>query len=178
MTELAVPAARTASPAAALEASFREIARTRMAGVPILNERLHVEAVGFQRWEGRWLGVLITPWFMSLMLLPDEPAAWHAVPLRGTASYRFPSGVYDFLGAFEAGLGEFQSCSLFSPMNEFADQDGARATATAVLTALFDTAAHVPAEPPLQIEPSIAQDAPRSVSKRDFLRGRWAPPAG
>jgi hypothetical protein len=35
-----------------LEAVFNEIAETRMAGLPILNTALKVQAVGFREWEG------------------------------------------------------------------------------------------------------------------------------
>ena len=46
------------------------IQRERMADIPLLNPALEVQAVGFSVWEAYCLGVLITPWFMNLMLLP------------------------------------------------------------------------------------------------------------
>jgi [NiFe] hydrogenase assembly HybE family chaperone len=155
-------------------------------GLPFLNPALRVEAVGFRRRDGRWLGVLITPWFMNLMLLPDVPASWHHVRYGDTVSYPFPSGVFEFISAREADLGDYQICSLFSPMFDFADQDGARATALAVLTALFDAETHAGAEgpgTPMPVAQAAAAPVPAGrryragrgapVSKRDFLRGRW-----
>ena len=56
--------------AAELEAAFARIHRERMADVPILNEALRVEAVGFVARGDEALGVLVTPWFMNLMLVP------------------------------------------------------------------------------------------------------------
>lgn len=156
------------TPSQRLEAAFRAIHAQRMQGLPFVNERLCVEAVGFRRWEGRWLGVLITPWFMNLVLLPDAPESWEPVPLRADARYEFPAGSFDFIGGHEPACGEFQSCSLFSPVFEFEQQEVARATAEAVLAALFDPAACEGARPP-EHNPSPAP----VVSRRDVLRGRW-----
>ena len=153
---------------------FEAIHASRMQGMPLLNPALRVEAVGFRRWQGRWLGVLITPWFMNLMLLPDDAAAWQRLPPRAALGYVLPAGVFEFIGGHEPQLGDYQSCSLFSPVFEFADQDGARATALAALEALFDTAAHAGAEGPTTAAPAPgAAPAPAAMTKRDFLRGRW-----
>ncbi len=170
----AVASATTPLPAQRLEAAFRAIQAERMRGMPLVNGALRVEAVGFRRWAGCWLGVLVTPWFMSLVLLPGAAGQWRSVPVRGAASYAFPAGVFEFIGGYEPALGEFQSCSLFSPMFEFAQHEGARATAEAVLAALFD--AGTGAEP--EAARTVICDAPDAtaaapVSKRDFLRGRW-----
>ena len=133
-------AAARPDPSPLIERVFRAIEAERMRGLPFVNPALAVEAVGFRRWDGRWLGVLITPWFMNLMLLPDAPAAWRAVRHGEYAGYALPSGVYEFLSAHEPALGDFQSCSLFSPVFEFADQETARITANCALKALFDDA--------------------------------------
>lgn len=122
-------------PSLLIEQTFAAIATGAMRDVPILNPALRVEAVGFRVWEDHWLGVLVTPWTIGLMLLPKRLAA--APPPGSVRSYRFPSGSYDFLGGFHAALGGYWTCSLFSPPAEFADQDGARQVAHEVLTALF-----------------------------------------
>jgi [NiFe] hydrogenase assembly HybE family chaperone len=162
--------AQRSDPTARVEHVFGRIHATRMQGLPFLNPALRVEAVGFRRWDGRWLGVLITPWFMNLLLLPDADAAWRHVRHGDSIGYVLPAGVFEFIGAHEPALGDYQSCSLFSPVFEFADQDGARATALAALAALFSAQAQAGAEGPGTPAPA-AEPAP--VSKRDFLRGRW-----
>jgi [NiFe] hydrogenase assembly HybE family chaperone len=158
-----------------------------MQDMPFVNAALRVEAVGFRRWEGRWLGVLITPWFMNLMLLPDEPAAWRHVRYGDSLGYLLPAGVFEFISAVDPQLGGYQSCSLFSPMFEFGDQAGARETALAALTALFDADTRAGVEgpgTPMNVQlvdpdagPPAAAGAAQPaapVSKRDFLRGRWS----
>jgi [NiFe] hydrogenase assembly HybE family chaperone len=156
---------RTGNPAARLEAAFRAIATERMRGLPVVNEALEVEAVGFAPWDAHWLGVLVTPWCMNLVLLPREPAQWTSLPPGKKAAYRFPAGVYEFVAGQEAAVGEYQACSLFSPMFEFADHAAARLTAQAALAALFD-AAHADAAPPPVAPP---------LSKRAFLGGEREP---
>jgi [NiFe] hydrogenase assembly HybE family chaperone len=168
--------ASQADPSARIERVFGEVHATRMRGLPFLNPALRVEAVGFRRWDGRWLGVLVTPWFMNLVLLPDAPAAWRHVRYGDSVSYALPAGVFEFISAREPALGDYQSCSLFSPVFEFADQDGARATARAALAALFDPQSQAGVEGPVgdsarpQAAPAPAQPP---LSKRDFLRGHW-----
>lgn len=126
--------------ATALETAFTRIQRKRMAGVPILNPALRVQAVGFSVREEYCLGVLITPWFMNLMLLPLASDAWAGLPPGSKIDQAFPSGSYEFILGEEEGIGRYLMCSLFSPVFEFRDQQAAVATAEAVLTGLMDEA--------------------------------------
>jgi [NiFe] hydrogenase assembly HybE family chaperone len=147
----------TEHPAARLEAAYRAIAAERMRGLPVVNEALAVEAVGFAPWDAHWLGVLVTPWCMNLVLLPRERSKWPAARPGDKIAHRFPAGVYDFVAGREDTVGEYQACSLFSPMFEFADHAAARLTAQAALTALFD---------------AVHDEAAPSPARRAFLGGR------
>lgn len=124
--------------AAGLEAEFTRIQRERMADVPVLNPALQVQAVGFTDWGGYCLGVLITPWFMNLMLLPQHDDEWAQLPAGTSISQRFPSGNYEFILGEEERIGRYLMCSLFSPVFEFQDQAAAVVTAEAVLEGLMD----------------------------------------
>jgi len=178
MTEPSVAAdvAAAAAVAARVQAAFDRVQRERMGGLPFVNESLRVELVGLRRWHGLWLGVLITPWFMNLLLLPGDGASdaadavpWPRLPVRETARFAFPAGSFEFIAGHEGEAGDYLACSLFSPVFEFADQATARQTADACLAALFDAGTAAP--PPA---PAEARDRPAAVSKRDFLRGRWS----
>lgn len=122
-----------------LAALYREIHRTAMSDVPICNDALSVEAIGFRDFEGYVLGVIVTPWFSNLVVaaraVGGSPAlSLGASPLR----LRFPAGDVDFNVSELDGFGLLASCSLFSPMCEFADHEAAREAAQAALDALFD----------------------------------------
>ncbi len=169
-------------PSARLTDAFRAAAH-RMTGLAFVNPALEVEAVGFAPWEGRWLGVMLTPWFMNLTLTPHDPAAWRPLLPGAKRRYRFPAGDYEFVGARDDAIGEYQVCSLFSPLLEFDDHETARLVATLAREALFDPANAEVAEMPVPnlSPPARAQPGPLTqirdsldapLSKRDFLRGR------
>ena len=127
-------AARTAL----LEAEFIEIWHAKMRDVPIVNKLLRVEAVGFRMHEGRPLGVLVSPWFMNLILLPAEGEDWSALVPGANEVVVYPSGEYMFIHNARGALGGYKACSLFSPMGEFRSQAQAVDVAEAVMVALFN----------------------------------------
>lgn len=161
-----------------LQQAFVGIARGRMAGLPLVNPALAVEALGFaaqpderaprspnqQGEEGGGgeggLGVLLTPWFMNLVWLPLRPAGEAALPQGVSRVRRIGGERFEFIGAHEDQAGAYEMCSLFSPMFEFTDQAAARATALAVLAAL-----RVPPAPAATVAPP---------PRRAFLFGRGA----
>jgi [NiFe] hydrogenase assembly HybE family chaperone len=162
-------------PSRLLEAAFRRIEVERMAGVPILHPGLRVEAVGFALWQGHWLGVVIAPWFMNLVLVPADQCEWKPVADGERVFRRFASGDYAFLGGWEPEVGEYQSCALFSPMDQFADQDSVRAVALQALQILqvktpVQRAMPVLAEQGVEGGAGEHEDsASRPMGKREFL---------
>lgn len=159
-------------PAAKLERVFGDIAATRMADVPILNSALRVEAVGFRPWEGRWIGVLVTPWMMSLMMLPGE-ASLLSLRLDEKQHWAFPSGEYVFMGMNEPALGVCQTCPLISPMAEFAAHDEAREVAQEIMRTLMEATVQRDEDLGRMIEEARVKGeslAHKPVSRRDFLR--------
>ena len=152
------------SPADAVEEAFFRIQQEQMADVPILNQALSVEAVDFQRWQRHWLGVVVTPWCMSMLLVPGSAENWVSTGENKRRFVRFPAGDFAFLGSEEVELGEYQSCPLFSPMGKFATQSEATMTARASLIALLTSAKQVEAAPKEEKQ----ADEP-SLSRRRFL---------
>ena len=148
----------------ALEALFRDIALTRMAGVPVLHPGVRVEAVDFivhtdeADAEPGALGVLMTPWFMNLLWFPlvRRDGAGRVGVSRSRAC---GSETFEFISAHEERFGAFEACSLFSPMFQFSDHAAARDTAAAVLASLR-------ARPVVQAE--------KPPARRSFLFGRSA----
>lgn len=150
---------------ARLEAAFRAVQATRMQGMPIVHPGLCVEAVGFAAQPDGAVadGVLVTPWFMSLVRLPLHHDAAQAMLATGRSEVReWGSYAFDFIGGHEPSIGRYEACSLFSPMAEFADHDAAVATARAVLEMLRRDAAPAAPLPPEQ------------PARRGFLFGRSA----
>jgi [NiFe] hydrogenase assembly HybE family chaperone len=160
------------SPAAMIERVFSGILHAQMRDMPLVNPTLAVEAVGFRPWQDHWLGVVITPWFMNLWLMPRVVAKWQAIGERETRHHVFPAGVFAFIGGRDPVLGDYQACSLFSPMFEFTDQAAAHEMAVAVLDVLFDEASReAPEALPATPQGPAARASPPAdaISKRDFL---------
>lgn len=147
---------------ALLAAHFEGVRVNRMAGIPMLNPVLQVEAVGF-----RWAeaveagdvavaeGVLVTPWFMSLVRLPARNLP-HANRVTRKFVRDFGTERFDFIGGQGDGIGYFESCALFSPMEGFDSQARAVETAREVLALtrpLPAVAAALPS-PPTEAVPS------------------------
>jgi [NiFe] hydrogenase assembly HybE family chaperone len=147
---------------AALAAHFESVRLSRMAGIPMLNPVLQVEAVGFV-WadvpEGGDVlvaeGVLITPWFMNLVRLPSQRLP-HANRVARKFVRDFGSERFDFIGGHDDALGYFESCALFSPMQGFDSQARAVETAQEVLSLTRPQSAVAPAvpTPPSEAVPS------------------------
>lgn len=116
---------------------FERIHQEQMQGLPLLNTRLHVETLGFQEYQGRILGILITPWLMNLVLLPGANDDWSEEELGHKEPHRFPGGSYKFMINEVEGIGRYQTHSLYSPMREFKNQEHAQAAAESFLRLLM-----------------------------------------
>ena len=66
-----------------------------MRGAPICNDALDVEAVGFQDFAGYVLGVVVTPWFLNLIVAESPGVGQSALP-KDALRLRFPAGDVDF----------------------------------------------------------------------------------
>jgi [NiFe] hydrogenase assembly HybE family chaperone len=157
----------------ALVMHFTRVQHERMQGLPLLNPVMQVEAVGFVCADLEPAsaavadGVLITPWFMSLLRLPLYKQA-HRDRVGRRVVHALGLEQFDFIGADDDALGYYETCALFSPMFEFSTQDLARDTAVAALREIRE-GAHTP-------EPVKAPPAPSATpavpSRRFFLTGR------
>lgn len=137
------------------ETVFNDIARTRMAGLPVMNPALSVAARGFERCGEHRVGVLATPWFMNLILVPPD------APTRRVgekAAFKLPSGTYEGVWGYEEGVGGYWSCSLFSPMFAFTEWDSALVATEAALAEI--------------LRPEEQETPTPAVSRRDLFRRR------
>ena len=134
---------------------FQSIHEERMQGLPVVHPDLEVEAVGFKPWENHELGVLIAPWFMNLVLLPNT-TQYDGLSQGHEIEFRFPSGPCDFAIHKDEILGTYLSSVLFGTVINFPGQAFAREVALEVLTNLFAL-------------PAV--ETPK-INRRDILKGR------
>ncbi|MEF8727358.1 MAG: [NiFe]-hydrogenase assembly chaperone HybE [Accumulibacter sp.] len=166
-------------PARRVEAKYLRLWTTSMRDLPFVNPALSVEAIGFRRHgstgeslagttssaTGDWIGAVITPWVIGLLLLPGGGSLWSDRRPGDRCHVTFPIGPIEFIADYEpdADLPAYQYCPLFSPPSRFASQIAAQAAATAALDALLNGGA---SEDPAN-SPATGQ---RESSRRAFLR--------
>lgn len=182
-----------------LENAYQLIERERMQDVPILHDALSVKAIGFRPHQGHWFGVMMTPWFMNLMIVPGaaaESSVWDK-QVGDKFFFHFPAGKFEFIFGEDELVGKHMMCALYSPMFDFADQESAELTAQAVLEMVMmpkqvdeldiekqnqDRLEEIWAQEDdgedLQIEEEevldpiveVGEDGPEDMSRRSFLR--------
>ncbi|ALK10303.1 [NiFe]-hydrogenase assembly chaperone HybE [Blastochloris viridis] len=125
-----------------LVAIYRAIAAGPMLRLPICNDRLEVQAVDFRRYDDHAVGVIVTPWFMNVVLaaVANGPALPPA--RRGDArAVALPAARIEVIVGEVPGFGRLDAASLFSPMFGFDGPGATREAAAAAMAALF-TAPH------------------------------------
>lgn len=171
-----------------LTSLYNEIEVTRMDNVPILNKNLSVAALGFEPYNDYALGVLLTPWFMNLVLVPLDQEEFIKSSPQETSKHTIilPAGQVEFIVSFEEGFGWYLTSSLYSPMFEFEDQAAALQTAEAALQEILNDSAELEAPeqdmqdiwegklPKQEEETNQSKEIspPKDLDRRTFLRGK------
>lgn len=166
------------SPVAEITHAFLRIEQNQMQGLPVCNSKLTTEIVGLRRFEQYWLGTLITPWTLQLLLLPASVEA-ESLEEGDHRTFQFPRGDVVFMASGNPDLGVYLACSLLSPVHDFPSQESIRGTAEEVMALLFRAAEEQPrgesvtvAMPGrLDIERETKSDVRKGATRRDFLRG-------
>jgi [NiFe] hydrogenase assembly HybE family chaperone len=162
-------------PSALLTRFYDRVWREQMHDLPFVNPALSVEAIGFRRYEGDWVGIVVTPWFLNLFLIPGGGALWQDLASGEQRSVTFPVGELDFIADNnpdpEAPITAYQYCPLMHPVQHLPDHATARQAALDALEALM--------KPPPAPEPAADAAVPAATSaevepkpaRRAFLRG-------
>lgn len=161
----AVP--RGDDPSVFLEAHYRRVLAERMADLPFLNAALTVAAVGFQRVEGDWLGVVVTPWFLNLFLFSGGGSLWGDIPAGERRYVNLPCGTLQFIADDDPDLGPYQYAPLIAPVTAVPDMASALRTAREAMAAVLVAPAASPAaaEPGNPTAGAAAAVPPGSVTE-------------
>ena len=118
-------------PGEIVRAHFQQVWETAMHDMPFVNPSLAVEVAGFRRVDGDWVGVVITPWFINLFLLPGGGSLWADWPSGEQRTVALPVGAMDFIAdnaGVDTTLPAYQYCPLVTPVQSVADQAAALST--------------------------------------------------
>lgn len=148
---------------ARLAETYKKIWATSMRDVPICNSALDVEPIGFRAYSDSAVGIVVTPWFMNLVMVAPTGEA-DSSGVGAVSPMRLPAGEPDGVAAWLDGFGALRACSLFSPMFDFVDMAVARAVAEEAMKAFFTSPP--PDDPPRQTT---------RMGRRALLSGRFHP---
>ncbi len=148
---------------------FTHIGETGMRDLPIYNNHLEVEAVGFRRTENGWLGVLITPWFINVILMPEQKSASN-VPLGNKRTHELASGEHVFTVGEDEELGSYEFITLASPTFKYKSQQAARDISEKALLKLCTPPEEYQEEVPEQAVQFVSAEQ-KNKQRRAFLRG-------
>ena len=156
-----------------LVARFQKIGVERVYGLPIYNEALTVEPVDFQNCKGGLIGVLVTPWFMNIMLLPEDTSSYQSQELGEKVKFQLESGDQEFVIGEDEEVGRYLFRTVTSPTHCYKKQIAAVNSGKKALSVLLT--------PPEQEEKSTtkeqkveftrkASDEKHDTGRREFLR--------
>ncbi|AIK13107.1 hydrogenase-2 component protein [Pectobacterium atrosepticum SCRI1043] len=106
------------NPAAQLETAFQAIAEREMQSLPFFQPQIPVSACGFQLFEHQWIGCMLTPWMLSLLVLPGPDQCWLRRTVGESLGLSLPCGDIRFTVGYVDGCGQYLASSLMSPLNK------------------------------------------------------------
>jgi [NiFe] hydrogenase assembly HybE family chaperone len=156
---------RDDDPSGPLAEHFRQVWQERRHALPAANPALVVEATGFVRHEGDWLGVVVAPWFFRLVLVSGGGSLWGDIPAGQRRYLDLSDRTLPFVAVDEPGFGPYQYFPLVEQVTALADMAMARQLAAEAMAGLG-----LPV-PPMRTD-SVTAPAPsaRGVTRRGFLR--------
>ena len=136
--------------------------------MPIYNDKIAIEAIGFRLFgDTELLGVVLTPWFMNLMMVPIEPAPMDMAAVGRTVAVKLPAGEHAFVVGGDAAIGLYKAHSLHSPVLNFTLPGQAQAEARRMLALLM--------APAIEAAAATAKPASNAIDRRALLFGRRSP---
>ncbi|MBC6487790.1 hydrogenase-2 assembly chaperone [Aeromonas hydrophila] len=152
------------NPAPLLVAQYERIAREEMQVLPFYHATMPIVAE-CTLFEGQWLGCVLTPWMLSVVVLPGPDQLW---PVRSSSeriALQLPCGNMTFMVGELPETGQLLACSLMSPIDPHLGADEGRALVSSTLKMLLSL-------------PVQQGEGGMNLSRRRLFSGRRGDPVG
>ena len=124
------------NPATLLVAQYERIAREQMQGLPFYHATMPIVAECVL-YEDQWLGCVLTPWMLSLVVLPGPDQLWPVRGSRDRLALQLPCGNMTFMVGELPETGQLLACSLMSPLDPHLGAEQGRALVSSTLKMLL-----------------------------------------
>jgi [NiFe] hydrogenase assembly HybE family chaperone len=152
-------------PSAFLVAYYQALWERGELDMTAINPALAIEAIGFIRYQGDWLGVVVTPWFLRLFLMPGGGSLWGDIPVGQTRYLNLPAETMQFIADAAPQFGSFQYATLLESTGLIADMAAARRMALRVMQNFGYLPPTAESTSPAEVPASAT-----GVSRRGFFR--------
>ncbi|MCD6617580.1 hydrogenase-2 assembly chaperone [Aeromonas veronii] len=124
------------NPAPLLVAQYERIAREVMQELPFYHATMPIvaECVLF---EEQWLGCVLTPWMLSVVVLPGPDQLWPVRSSSDRLALQLPCGNMTFMVGELPETGQLLACSLMSPLDPHLGADQGRTLVSSTLKMLL-----------------------------------------
>lgn len=153
------------NPAPRVIQHYRSLWAQQGAGRWPVNPGLAIESTGFARCQGDWLGVLVTPWFLRLVMLPATGTLWGEIPPGQRRYVNLPGGTLAFTAAAGAEYFPAQYSNLVDRIEQVPDMASARRIAQDAWQTFVEPVATTSAA---EMEKAPAEAT--ALSRRGFFR--------
>ncbi|MBW7983675.1 hydrogenase-2 assembly chaperone [Enterobacillus tribolii] len=123
-------------PSTQLIAVYQSIADEKMRELPFFHPSMPVHAA-LKLFEGQWVGCVLTPWMLSVVVLPGPDQCWPVREVGERLALKMPRGDMTFIIGELPEVGQLLSCSLMSPLDTALSAEQGMALVDDCLTMLF-----------------------------------------
>lgn len=103
------------NPTALFQAEMQQVAES-MAELPFYRADIPCFCPKFVLFEGQWIGVVLTPWLLSVVVLPGPEQYWDTRKIGDKIALQFPNKTLLFTVSSLPNIPQYLSCSLMSPL--------------------------------------------------------------
>lgn len=95
-----------------------EKASEQMRDLPFYREQIPCYCPPFVCFENQWIGVALTPWMLSVVVLPGPAQQWQKREIGEKINVQLPYKTLTFTASgIEPHIPQYLSCSLLSPLD-------------------------------------------------------------
>ncbi|AAU38966.1 hydrogenase-2 assembly chaperone [[Mannheimia] succiniciproducens] len=142
------------NPAELFQTEMEKVAEN-MKDLPFYREDIPCFCPKFVQFENQWIGMALTPWMLSVLVLPGPNQQWKARTVGDKIALAFPYKTLNFTVSSLDNVPQYLSCSLHSPLEANLSKEHAVQLTKDCLTMLLSL--------------PIKQKAPSDLNRRNMF---------